>query len=151
MNHLIAALPGGGGDTIAFVIVALLGLVLPMVGLMISVASAQRPGGNKRSAIALVMFFAFLMVGGLLAGLEIKQVITDKPALVLGMLIALGHGVSAMVAIWGMWYSRRRRGKWQIGKRRESWSFWLNAIAVAGYGVFFVLMAFPKILNIRPG
>lgn len=151
MTPMIAALPGAGSDTVAFMMVLLLGLILPMIGLMISVASVQRPGGNIRSGIALIMFFALMMAGGLLAGLEVKEAIAEKPALVLGVLIALGHGVSTALAVWGMWYSRKRRGKWQTGRRRESWSFWLNFLAVFGYGLFFLVQAFPKILNFRPG
>lgn len=148
MRPMIAALPGAGGDNIAFMMVLLLGLILPMVGLMISVASVQRPGGNIRSGIALIMFFGLAMAGGLLAGLEVKDAIAEKPALILGVLIALGHGCSTALAVWGMWYSRRKRGKWQTGRRRESWSFWLNFLAVFGYGLFFLLQAFPKLLNI---
>ena len=54
------------------------------------------------------------------------------------------HVLSAAIALWAMW-EHRTIGRWPHGRRRATWGFWLNFIALLTIAVWFYLGANAKL------
>ncbi len=57
---------------------------------------------------------------------------------------AVLHVVSAAIALWAFW-EHRTIGRWPHGRRRATWGFWLNVVALLVVAAWFYLGANPKL------
>ena len=115
-----------------------------LVALIINVASLRGKDMNHKSGMAVNLLFAALLIesaawtvrafgGGTLTGVFWTVV------------AAAGlHVLSGAVALWAFW-EHATIGRWPHGRRRATWSFWLNVIALAAIAGWFYLGENPKI------
>lgn len=126
---------------------AWLGL-LPMgvlaIGLIINVASLGTNDMNRKSGIATNLFFIALLVEAAVwmvrtfgGGNETGAFWTIVTSTVL-------HLVSATIALRAV-AEHRTIGRWPHGRRRATWGFWLNVIALFLITAWFYLGSNPKL------
>ena len=114
------------------------------VALIINVSSFQTKDMNRKSGhaanllcIALILEAAAWTVRGFGGGTE---------AGVFWIIVtgALLHVISAALALWAFW-EHRTIGRWPHGRRRATWGFWLNIIALIFIAAWFYLGENPKV------
>jgi hypothetical protein len=137
-------------EKLTFVFAVVVGVIIPVTGLMISISELQKPGGASRCTMALIVFFGLGLLGGFTALMQLNEAIYEALAMVLFLMCAMGHCLAAILAIVGIAASRKRRQKWHATRRREGWSFWLNTVAILSYGIYFLSQAFPKLFEVKP-
>ena len=138
MNGFLAALD----QNYAWLGLAPAGAVL--VALIINVASLRGKDMNRKSGIAMNLLFTALLIeaaawtvrafgGGTLTGVFW----TVAAAAVL-------HVFSGAVALRAFW-EHATIGRWPHGRRRATWGFWLNVIALLAIAGWFYLGENPKL------
>ena len=126
---------------------AWLGMVpagLITIALIFNVSSFQTKDMNRKSAhaanllfLALILEAAAWTVRAFGGGTETGVFWTIVAAVVL-------HVFSAAVALWAFW-EHRTIGKWPQGRRRATWGFWLNVLALLFIAAWFYLGANPAL------
>ena len=112
--------------------------------LIMNVSSFQTKDMNRKSGhatnllfIALILEAAAWTVRALGGGTETGVFWTIITSVVL-------HVVSAALALWAFW-EHRTIGRWPHGRRRATWGFWLNVVALLVIAAWFYLAANPKL------
>ena len=112
--------------------------------LIMNVSSFQTKDMNRKSGhattllfIALILEAAAWTVRAFGGGTETGVFWTIITSVVL-------HVVSAAIALWAFW-EHRTIGRWPHGRRRATWGFWLNVIALFAIAAWFYLAANPKL------
>jgi len=114
------------------------------VALIINVSSLQTKDTNRKSCHATTLFFIALIIG---AGAWTVRAFgggTETGVFWVVVTATLLHIISALIALRAYW-EHRTIGRWPHGRRRATWSFWLNVVALAALAAWFYLCANPKI------
>jgi hypothetical protein len=126
---------------------AILGIVPTgafVVALIVNVSSLQTKDMNRKSCHATtLMFIAFIIES---AAWTVRSFGGGSEAGVFWTVItaAFLHIVSAVIGLRAYW-EHRTIGRWPHGRRRATWGFWLNVVAIAAIAAWFYLCANPKI------
>jgi hypothetical protein len=138
MNGLLAALDQN---------YAWLGLVpagAMVVALIINVASLRGKDMNPKSGLATNLLFVALLIE---AATWTVRSFGGGHATGIFWTIATAaflHFLSGAVALWAFW-EHATIGRWPHGRRRATWGFWLNVIALLVIAAWFYLGENPKL------
>lgn len=126
---------------------ALLGIVptcVLVVALIINVSSLQTKDMNRKSCHATTLLFIAFIIGT--AAWTVRAFGGGSEVGVFWAVLAavLLHIISAALGLLAIW-EHRTIGRWPHGRRRATWGFWLNVIALAVLAAWFYLCAAPKI------
>ena len=125
---------------------ALLGMVpagLITIALIINVSSFQTKDMNRKSGHATNLLFIALILEA--AAWTVRAFGGGTETGVFWIIVAavVLHVVSAAVALWAFW-EHRTIGRWPHGRRRATWGFWLNVVALLVIAAWFYLGVNPK-------
>lgn len=115
-----------------------------VVMLIINVSTLHTKDMNRKAGHATNLLFAALLVeaaawtvrvfgGGSVTGVFWAVIVC-----------VLLHTVSAGIALWAIW-EFRIIGRWPYGRRRATWGFWLNVIALFSIAAWFYLGLNPEL------
>lgn len=140
------------GEALLIAFKLFFGLGLPAATVALNVATLGRSGRrglNMRCAVAALLFAIALLLGvGLFPLLTVANDYIKFYVMTGGAAMA---GLSAFVALWGMYEIRRRPHRWPRGWKRAVWVFWLDVIYLFVFAAFYYLAthpdAFDKVLR----
>jgi hypothetical protein len=137
MNALLAA-----ESSSAFLGIVPTGMLV--VAIIINVSSLQTKDTNRKSCHAATLLFIALILGT--AAWTVRSFGGGSEVGVFWALIAaaLLHIVSAAIGLLA-YREHRTIGRWPYGRRRATWGFWLNVIALAALAAWFYVCADPKL------
>ena len=128
------------GEAIIIALKLLFGLGIPAAVVALNVFSLGRNGRrglNLRCAIAALLFAIALLLGiGLFPMTTVASDYIKFGVLAAGAGMA---GLSACVALWGMYEVRLRPGRWSRGWKRAAWTFWLDVLYLIAFSAFYYL------------
>ena len=138
MNGFLAALD----QNYAWIGLVPAGMVV--VGLIINVASLRGKDMNHKSGHATNLLFIALLIEA--ATWTVRAFGGGTPTGTFWTVVtsASVHVLSAAVALWAIW-EHSTVGRWPHGRRRATWGFWLNVIALLVVAAWFYLGENPKL------
>ena len=126
---------------------ALIGMVpagVIVAGLIINVSSLHTRDMNRKSGLATNLFFIALLVEAAVWMVRAFGGGNETGVFWTVVVCAFLHVLSAAVALWAV-CEFRTIGKWPYGRRRATWGFWLNVIALTVIAAWFYLGTNPKL------
>jgi hypothetical protein len=114
------------------------------VALIFNVASLHTKDMNRKSGIATNLLFIALIIEA--AAWTVRAFGGGTETGVFWAIIASAflHMLSGAIALLAFW-EHRTIGKWPHGRRRATWGFWLNVIALLVIAGWFYLGTDPKL------
>ena len=114
------------------------------VALIINVSSLYSRDMNRKSGHATNLLFIALILEAAAWTVRVFGGGTETGVFWIIVTSVALHVVSAAVALWAFW-EHRTIGRWPHGRRRATWGFWLNVIALLVIAAWFHLGANPKL------
>lgn len=114
------------------------------VALIINVSSLHTKDMNRKSGHATSLLFIALIIETAAWTVRAFGGGTETGVFWAAITSATLHAISAVVALWAFW-EHRTVGRWPYGRRRASWGFWLNVIALLALAAWFYLGQNPKL------
>lgn len=114
------------------------------VALIINVSSLHTKDMNRKSGHATSLLFIALIIESAAWTVRAFGGGTETGVFWAVITSATLHAISAVVALWAFW-EHRTVGRWPYGRRRASWGFWLNVIALLALAAWFYLGQNPKL------
>ena len=118
--------------------------VLITIALILNVASFQTKDMNRKSGHAANLLFIALIIEAAAWTVRAFGGGTETGVFWAVVAAAVLHVFSAAVALWAFW-EHRTIGRWPHGRRRATWGFWLNVLALLFIAAWFYLGAKPAI------
>ena len=128
---------------------AWLGLVpagVLVVALIMNVASFGTRDLNRKAGVSANLFFIALLVENATYMIRNFGGGSEKGMNAMLVCAVLLHIVSAGIALRAI-FEFRTIGKWPYGRRRATWGFWLNVIALLVIAAWFFLAANPRLYD----
>ena len=126
------------GDMASFGFTLLFAICLPVVGIIASAFSLEKRGLNPKAAFSITLFFVAFLLSGISAAMSDKAGITSLHRFYC-LTAAVGiHILSALLATWGLSEIRTHR-KWNHGRQRSFWCFWVNISFIIALSAWFYL------------
>ncbi len=122
----------------------LLFMGLLTVAFIINVASSQTKDMNRKSSYATGVLFIALFIEVSTWTVRAFRGGSEAGAFWAIVSATAVHAVSAVSALLAI-HEHREIGKWPHGRRRASWGFWLNVIALLVLAAWFWLGANPTV------
>ena len=138
MNALLAALDS------KYAWLGMMPVAAIVAGLIINVSSLHTKDMNRKSGIATNLLFIALLIEAAVWMVRAFGGGTETGVFWTAVTSACLHVLSGAVALWAVW-EFRTIGKWPHGRRRATWGFWLNVIALALLAAWFYLGENPKL------
>ena len=112
--------------------------------LLINVASLRGRDMNRKSGIAANLLFIALLIES--AAWTVRAFGGGTTTGVFWTVVAAAflHVLSGTIALWAFW-EHSTIGRWPHGRRRATWGFWLNVIALLAISGWFYLGVNPKL------
>ena len=126
---------------------AWLGMVpagLITVALIMNVSSFQTKDMNRKSGHATNLLFIALILEAAAWTVRTFGGGTETGVFWIIVTSLVLHVASAAIALWAFW-EHRTIGRWPHGRRRATWGFWLNVVALLVIAAWFYLGANPKL------
>lgn len=114
------------------------------IALIINVSSLHTKDMNRKSGHATNLLFIALILEAAAWTVRVFGGGTETGVFWIIVTSVALHVVSAAVALWAFW-EHRTIGRWPHGRRRATWGFWLNVIALLVIAAWFHLGANPKL------
>ena len=117
-----------------------------VIALIINVASLHTKDMNRKSGLATNLLFIALLIEA--AAWMVRAFGGGTETGVFWTVVASAslHIFSAALALWAVW-EFRTIGRWPHGRRRATWGFWLNVIALLVIAAWFYLGANQKLFK----
>lgn len=138
MNGFLAALD----DNYAWLGLVPAGAIV--VALIINVSSLRSKDMNRKSGIAVNLLFIALLIEAATWTVRAFGGGTATGTFWAVATAASLHVLSGALALWAIW-EHSTIGRWPHGRRRATWGFWLNVIALLAIAGWFYLGENPKL------
>ncbi len=125
--------------TIGMVVTAMM-----TAALIINVASLHTKDMNRKSGHAVTLLFLAFILEAAAWTVRAFGGGTERGAFWINIIAAALHVISAALAL-SAFFEHRTIGRWPHGRRRATWGFWLNVLALLVLAAWFYLGANPTV------
>lgn len=121
-------------------------IIIPLVGLVLSIASLKRRGLNSKCGYSAIFLFLALFIGAGAMTLQQTGGIESRGAFYAYIVAACVHFFSGILGVFGLREMRRRK-KWQRGSRRAISAVIVNVTTLGVIACYFYLRLNPHLVN----